>query len=372
MIFSVRTLACAVTVVQLLTAAGVVAQVEPSRLTGRVTDASGAALPGVTVTMASSDPTGNVTIVTNGFGQYFSPALPPGKYRVSFALSGFETRSSLVELRPGEMFILDRQLELASLKETVEVVAPAPTPPVPPSSAPPPLRVEAPKRPHPLPVPQEALASVCGPGQPARPDLALGHVVAHRDDPNRLLYGGGDILVVDVGESAGVATGHNFVVRRRFRVGDKSLPVERASFGEQTAGLIQVVEASPESSVAVVVYTCSEFFAGDAIEPFDALPMWTSQEPGIPQFDEPARIIFGEHGQVMGAPRQLMVIDRGTAKGAQRGQHLTIFRRALGGRGPVSTIANAIIVAVRDSSATIRIERASDAVTVGDMVALHR
>ena len=67
-----------------------------------------------------------------------------------------------------------------------------------------------------------------------------------------------------------------------------------------------------------------------------------------------------------------MVIDRGAAQGAERGQRLTIFRRALGTKGPVVSIADAIIVAVRPESATIRIERASDAVSVGDLVALHR
>ena len=60
------------------------------------------------------------------------------------------------------------------------------------------------------------------------------------------------------------------------------------------------------------------------------------------------------------------------AQGAARGQRLTVFRRALGDRGPELAIADAIIVSVRADSATIRIERASDAVSVGDMVALHR
>ena len=67
-----------------------------------------------------------------------------------------------------------------------------------------------------------------------------------------------------------------------------------------------------------------------------------------------------------------MVIDRGAEQGAERGQRLTIFGRSLGARGPVVSIADAIIVAVRSGSATIRIERASDAVTVGDLVALRR
>jgi hypothetical protein len=87
---------------------------------------------------------------------------------------------------------------------------------------------------------------------------------------------------------------------------------------------------------------------------------------------DPAHVVLGEHGQTLGAARQLMVIDRGTAQGASRGQRITIFRRALGDRGPVQTIADAVIVSVRPDSATIRIERTRDAVSVGDLVALHR
>ena len=100
--------------------------------------------------------------------------------------------------------------------------------------------------------------------------------------------------------------------------------------------------------------------------------MWTALEGGTPRFDEPAHVIFGDQGKVMGAPQDLMVIDRGTLQGAQRGQRLTIFRKAADKAGPAMTIADAIIVAVRPESATVRIERASDAVTVGDLVALHR
>jgi hypothetical protein len=135
---------------------------------------------------------------------------------------------------------------------------------------------------------------------------------------------------------------------------------------------VQVVETYPAVSVAVVVYTCGELFAGDMLQPFDPLPLLHARTSGAPRFDDPARIIFGGHGTSMGAPKQLMVIDRGAAAGAERGQRLTIFRRVQGDRGPVSTIADAVIIAVREHSATIRIERSSDAVGIGDLVALHR
>ena len=362
----------AVTAVSLaFLASPVAAQDDRATVTGRVTDASGAALPGVTVALIPAGGGTPTTAVTDGVGQYLSPPIGPGVYSVTFDLLGFarETRTSIA-LRPGDVFLLDQQLGLAGLLESVEVVAAAPAPPPPPP--PPPLvKLEAPRRPQPVPVPKDVLASVCGPGRPTGSAISIGKLLAHRDEPSRTLYGNGDVLVLDVGADLGVMPGQNLVVRRHFRVGDKGQPRDRASFGEQTAGLIQVVETSPLSSVAVVVYTCGELFAGDGVEPFDALPLMTAKALGAPQFDDPARIVLGEHGQTLGATRALMVIDRGTSAGAERGQRITIFRRTLGDRGPVQAIADAIIVAVRAESATIRIERTSDAVTVGDFVALH-
>ena len=126
-----------------------------------------------------------------------------------------------------------------------------------------------------------------------------------------------------------------------------------------------------DSSAAVVVYLCGELFAGDSVEPFDPQPLLSALSPGKPQFDEPAHIVLGENGAIVAAERQMMVIDRGIMQGVQRGQRLTIFRRSRSDR-PVVTIGDGIIVSVRADSATIRIERATDAVTVGDMVALHR
>jgi hypothetical protein len=180
------------------------------------------------------------------------------------------------------------------------------------------------------------------------------------------------LLVLDAGGSAGVAPGQNYVVRRRFRVSDKNQPAKHQPLGVQTAGLIQVVETTEKHSLAAVVYACGELWAGDTVEPFEPLPLWGATAAGTPRFEEPAHVIFGENGRSMGAPKQLMVIDRGSAQGAERGQRVTIFRRPQGEQGPVSTVADAIVIAVRSESATIRIERASDAVLIGDMVALHR
>ena len=362
----IRALACLLMLMQALPVDRALAQDQQAHIAGRVTDGLGGALPGVTVTIASPNLATPITATTDSGGQYVSPVLLPDTYSVAFELSGFETRTnSSVVVRVGESFILDRELPVASVTETVQVVAKAPPPPAPPARLPPPPRPQA------KPVPKDVLASVCGPRQPTEVNLAVGRIVSHRDDANRLMFGPGDVLELSAGDNQGVSNGQNLVVRRRFRIGDKGAPLKYAEYGEQTAGLVQVVETRSDSSAAVVVYLCGELLAGDAVEPFDPQPALAALAPGTPQFDAPAHIVLGDDGAIVGAERQMMVIDRGIMQGVQRGQRLTIFRRAKADR-PVVTIGDGIIISVRADSATIRIERATDAVTVGDMVALHR
>ena len=58
---------------------------------GRVVDAQGAVLPGVTVTATSPSMLGAQTAVTSETGNYRFPAIPPGTYTVTYELAGFNT-----------------------------------------------------------------------------------------------------------------------------------------------------------------------------------------------------------------------------------------------------------------------------------------
>jgi hypothetical protein len=351
----------------LIPAASVSAQNDRSRLMGIVTDVSGGALPGATVTItgAAIRP---ASIVTDGSGRYITPWVAPGSYDVTFALSGFETRTVKgISLGTGQTVVLDQQLPIGSFGETVEVKAEAPPPP-----PPAPRRVLVPPPPRAKPVDKEILASVCGPRESPDFTLALGHVVSHRDDAGRGLLGPNDLLRIDAGEKQGVADGQNLVVRRRFETGERFAPKKLQTYGEQTVGLVQIVETQADSSVAIVVYACGEISAGDAIERYVPQPAFFAVSPGTPRFDDPARITTGEYGQQAATAGQMMVIASGIMQGVQRGQQLTIFRRAEAHSGPMNIIGDGVIVAVRADSATIRIERAIDAVMVGDLVAIHR
>ena len=356
--------------VGLFPAATASSQSDLSRVMGIVTDSSGGALPGVTVTL--SGPASPPAVVTDGSGRYLTAWVAPGTYTLSFVLSGFESRTlTRVALGAGQTVVLDQQLALGALSETVEVKAPAPEPPPPPLPQP---RVGpvAPPRPQAKPVDPEVLASVCGPRQAPDFSLAMGHVLSRVDDSGRQLIGPGEVLHIDAGEKDGVTEGQNLVVRRRFHTGDKYAPKKLQTFGEQTVGLIQILEVKDATASAIVVRACAEILAGDAIERYVKQPAFFAVSDGTPHFEAPARIAFGEHGQSAASAGQLMVIDHGVMQGLLRGQRLTIFRRPVGTNGPPLTIGDGVIIAVRSDSATIRIDRTTDAVVVGDLVAMHR
>src|SRR5689334_19884550 len=62
-----------------------------AEMAGRVTDESGAVLPGVSVTVTQTDTGFTRTAVTDAEGGYTLPNLPTGPYRLEVALQGFRT-----------------------------------------------------------------------------------------------------------------------------------------------------------------------------------------------------------------------------------------------------------------------------------------
>src|SRR5262245_39756251 len=89
------------------------AQITPGRLTGLVTDAQGAILPGATVSATSPSLIGVQTTSTQTDGKYLFPALPTGTYRVSIELSGFQkfTREN-VQITTGQTISVDATLPI--------------------------------------------------------------------------------------------------------------------------------------------------------------------------------------------------------------------------------------------------------------------
>jgi Carboxypeptidase regulatory-like domain/TonB dependent receptor len=120
---SFLTVAFALTLITLI--AGPAAAQSTARIEGIVTDNSGAAIPGATVT-ATNVGTNQARIdVTDRKGAYTITSVPVGDYRVQVELSGFRPTVSPVTLSVNEVARMDFKLE-PGVTETVTVTAAAP------------------------------------------------------------------------------------------------------------------------------------------------------------------------------------------------------------------------------------------------------
>lgn len=106
----------------LLTIASVAWAQPAPRLSGLVRDATGSALPGVTVTVAGTALAAPRTVVTDQRGRYEVDRLPAGHYRVTATLRGFEPWSTEIDVGAGAA-TLDIVLALSSFSERVTVTA---------------------------------------------------------------------------------------------------------------------------------------------------------------------------------------------------------------------------------------------------------
>jgi len=100
------------------------AQVDVTSVTGLVTDPTGAAVPGATITVTNMATGAKLNATTSDRGEYAVPALPAGGYRITVAKSGFKTETvdgvALIVGVPGTVNV---KLTVGQTSETVEVTA---------------------------------------------------------------------------------------------------------------------------------------------------------------------------------------------------------------------------------------------------------
>ena len=101
---------------------------QEASIIGQVTDATGAVLPGVTVTATSPAlQVKQVVDVTNESGEYRLTPLPLGTYSVEYTLQGFQTlRRTDLRLTAGFTAKVDIVMRISELSETITVSGEAP------------------------------------------------------------------------------------------------------------------------------------------------------------------------------------------------------------------------------------------------------
>jgi len=95
-------------------------------LSGRITDQSGAVVPGVSVVVQSLQTGVKQSAVTGRTGLYQFPVLTPGAYSITTGLKGFRDVQSLVRVLVGNNTTQDIKLQVGASGDTVKVSGTAP------------------------------------------------------------------------------------------------------------------------------------------------------------------------------------------------------------------------------------------------------
>jgi len=121
-------LAIQVSIIALLITTYAVAQIgDTGQIQGTVTDTSGAAVPGATVTATAVATNRTSNTATNDEGTYVFPSLPIGQYTIQVEMQGF--RASLhsgITLSVQQVAVVNVRLEVGAVSERVQVTAAAP------------------------------------------------------------------------------------------------------------------------------------------------------------------------------------------------------------------------------------------------------
>ena len=118
-----KTLSCVLLAVLLALPAG--AQTTGT-ITGTVTDASKAVMPGVKVTAVSRTTGERRETTTNSTGEYVFPFLTPGAYELEFSITGFAATTEKAALAVTERIAVDASLQPAGVANKIEVSSAAP------------------------------------------------------------------------------------------------------------------------------------------------------------------------------------------------------------------------------------------------------
>src|ERR1051325_8299837 len=102
-------------------------QVITGTISGTVKDSTGAVLPGAELVVLNEDTGVSRSVLSDERGHYSAPLLSLGNYKVTASLPGFqgETRTG-IEITLGREAVVDMQLTVGSVRETVEVTGEAP------------------------------------------------------------------------------------------------------------------------------------------------------------------------------------------------------------------------------------------------------
>ncbi len=118
---------CVVVLLLLAASSPLVGQDPRGTLLGKVTDATGAVMPGVEVRVTNAETGVTLTAVTNESGNFNIPFILPAVYKVTAEMPGFKGYArDGVQIRVGQAVELSIPMEVGEINQTVNVTAETP------------------------------------------------------------------------------------------------------------------------------------------------------------------------------------------------------------------------------------------------------
>ena len=115
---------CWMVLAAILLCSPVAAQTTFGRISGTVTDQTGAAVPGVKVTVRNTGTQDIRIVTTDANGYYVAPELAIGAYSVDVAQPGFKAKEQTgINLSADSRLTVDFHLDIGDVRQSVEVVA---------------------------------------------------------------------------------------------------------------------------------------------------------------------------------------------------------------------------------------------------------
>lgn len=158
-------------------------------------------------------------------------------------------------------------------------------------------------------------------------------IIGGNDEADRYNYSHNDYMYINMGASKGVSVGDIFaVVRPRGAVKSKWSHKSDLGFYVQEVGALQVVTVKPEYSVARVRVSCDAFLLGDLVQLVDARtsPLFNARG-GFDLFSNPSgkasgRILMARDGAEALARDFIAYVDLGADDNVKIGDRLTVYR----------------------------------------------
>ncbi len=157
-------------------------------------------------------------------------------------------------------------------------------------------------------------------------------IIGGQDEADKYIYAQNDFLYINMGNDKGVNVGDVFAVIRPRGAVKSKWSKKDVGFFVQEVGAVEVVNVKREVSVVRVKTSCDNFLLGDLVElvPIRTSPVVEQIAP-LNRFGDPSgkamgRILMARDSHEMITRDQIAYVDLGADENVRIGDRLTVFR----------------------------------------------